>query len=769
MKKPKQSIQVLSTLALAASDAREDTMKSVILNTLYEKTEINRSDLIQEIKSIYHFEPHKPEVDLLFNQLEKDGIVVADKGKVSLSKSEFAALQTLEIEIKDAEAKRFNNFKNFVTDILEKNLEVGKIKLLYSAFIEYLYNSFYEFGVEAIKNFVPKNGSVDLDNEDFIQEAFSKLKEKDLCDTFKLIVDRFPDNISKEDLTFLNDISLKTQSFVSLGVKPEDTEGIKEINPIDWVLYLDTNVLYSLLDLHSHPENQACKALIKLINDNSDILKVKLRYSDLTIKELLNKKNDFQILDDKLSNSAISAMLKSDRLDEFSRQFYTNLLNNREGTLHPSKVIDLSNITLKEDGIEVSRSGQRYEKLGDNFLNARTQDYLRWIQNKNDIKEAYCKEKKIPFHNYYRSDKQAYHDISLRELIIDYRYNNIKGASHITFNAAKYYAITLDDLLVQFDQYVRRDETDVKKFPVFFKPSFLLSKLVKVLPIKTDDYKKAYFKAVTSRGFNKDIRKSEDIQRIVTYLKQRGIDNDQVIYDLISQDLFLEEFRENEKEQAVSNEQFIEDEINRQFKQKQEELDKSREELQNAKSVAIEKSNESQELSGKVSELTQQVELFSKATKSLNRKISKLEKTEPKVAPAQTGINFEAAEKDVEIAKLKDDLKREREKQLREKQEIYRDRELRRWQFRSFIPLFISLIFVFIIFYINDWKIDFISTYINSTTPDHKKFIFSLISALIAVLLNIFVVAHIWHRFFNESNKKAYCDRLKMPENLKDI
>ncbi|MBK9985285.1 MAG: hypothetical protein IPP15_23580 [Saprospiraceae bacterium] len=90
---------------------------------------------------------------------------------------------------------------------------------------------------------------------------------------FKLIVDKFPDYVSKEDLNFLNEISLKTQSFVSLGVKPEEIKEISDMNLIDWVLYLDTNVIYSLLSLHSHPENEACIALIKLIKDNPEIIK----------------------------------------------------------------------------------------------------------------------------------------------------------------------------------------------------------------------------------------------------------------------------------------------------------------------------------------------------------------------------------------------------------------------------------------------------------------------------------------------------------------
>lgn len=770
MKKPKQSFQVLSTLALAASEAREDTLQSVILNTIYEKQHVKRSELIPNIKSIYLFEPYKPEVELLLEKLIKDDLIVLKSEDLSLSETEKNKLSALEIEIRDGDSKRFLNFKNFITDTLEKNIEINKIKLLYSVFVEYLYNSFYEFGTEALDNFVSVENKPDLDNEDFIQEAYTKLKDLDgsLCEIFKLVVDKFPDFVSKEDLFFLNEISLKTQSFVSLGAKPEEAQEISDMNLIDWVLYLDTNVIYSLLHLHSHPENEACKALIKLINDNSDIIKIKLRYSELTFKELLNKQNDFNLLDDKLSNSAIQALLKSDKLDAFSREFYTNLLNNRGGTLHPSKIIDISNITLKAELIEVSRSSQKFEKLGDDYLETKTQDYLRYIQTKNDIKADYCKQKKIHFNPHFRSDKQAYHDVGLRELIIDYRYSNNKSDSHLTFNNIKYFAITLDDLLIQFDQYERRNQIEIKGFPVFFKPSFLLNKLAKLLPIKTEDYKKAYFKAVTSRGFNKDIRKSDDIQKIATYLKQRGVDNKEVVYDLISQDLFLEKYHKAAETEDFNQSVFIEDELNRQFKEKEAELEKSKKELDNVKTTAITVSGENNELNKKITELTSQLGVYSKAAETLSKKVTKLEKqTAPKVVH-HLGLNFEAAEKQEEIEKLKGELNRHKADTLAEKQETFKERKLRNWQLRSFIPSGISLIILAIILYINDWNFSFVTKLINSETQEAEKVYTSLGLAFLVLILNIFVIAHIYQRYFNESNKKAYYDRIKLPKELKN-
>jgi hypothetical protein len=77
-----------------------------------------------------------------------------------------------------------------------------------------------------------------------------------------------------------------------LGIDPKLASNNLENSLVDWILYLDTNVLYSLLNLHANPENEACKALIHLIKENKKHIKIVLRYSELTKKELNAKKDD---------------------------------------------------------------------------------------------------------------------------------------------------------------------------------------------------------------------------------------------------------------------------------------------------------------------------------------------------------------------------------------------------------------------------------------------------------------------------------------------
>lgn len=393
-----------------------------------------------------------------------------------MTEEQKAKVVDLEVSLSDEDQARFLNFKIFIKDELESDITIVQIKVLWSIFLKYLYDSFYEYGHEAIKTLHPHmtNGSEEENGsyEDILQKAILNLRNKDksLIEIFKKVVERFPDFASEKDLDFLNDLAQKNLSFTSLGLKPELADSTINHNIVDWILYLDTNVLYSILGLHSHPENQASIALFNLVRSNSDYIKIKLRYTEQTYQELGSKKDDFKSLDDKMTDSSIKALLKSEKLDDFSTKFYEDLLNNKDSTIHPSKVIELSQRTLKEDLIEIGRTGKRLENIGDKFIESRISDYYQFVTDKNITKEVFCKEKGIKFNEIYRSEKQIRHDVSLREIVLDSR--NIKEGEELTLNSVKYFALTLDGVLISYDKANVKNYNDERSFPVFLNHLF---------------------------------------------------------------------------------------------------------------------------------------------------------------------------------------------------------------------------------------------------------------------------------------------------------
>lgn len=757
MTNTKDHIKILSALSLAASDTREDTITSIIINTIFQNELIKRVDLAKSIQELYGFEPYKDEVNQIFETLIIDNRV--EKGttdEYKLSTEEIGKFQEADLQLKDKEKSRFQNFRNFINDI-DSEVETAQVKLLWATFVEYLYNNFYEFGEDALRRFHPylRQKSSENNDLDFFQIAYSKLKDEKLCNLFKQTVDKFSDYASSDDIDFLNDLAQKTLCFASLGIDPKLANTTLENSLIDWVLYLDTNVLYSLLNLHSHPENEACKALVHLIKENKKHLKIILRYSELTKKELNAKREDFQLLDDTLTESSIKALLKSDNLDDFSRQFYGNLLIQRESTLHPSKVIELAQHTLLKDEIDISRNQKRIEKIGEDYLNTRIQDYRCFIDDKNAIRLQFNEEKNGNFRTFFRSDKQITHDINLREVIIDQRNSVSNSRSVVTLNGVKYFGVTLDGLLLDYDKKEVKDYNDGRSFPVFFRPSFLLNQLVRVLPIKTDDYKKAFLKAVTAKGFNKDVQKSHDILRIVNYLKVQGIDDEHVIYNLISEDIFLDKYRKSKNIPDFNQGEFIESELNREFKKREDELLQTKQALSEKENETNVKTKQTETLQEKKYNLESELELYKKSLKSLQSDFRKLE-NKPVVSVIQTQLNFEVeTDNKVQVKKLKEKLRDQINGEINTFKEII----IKRWQIRIWwnllwvVPTTIGCILIILY-----------PSLIPNSTIDSISIRF-LLGILVLLIDGIFLML-IKMRFWDEGNKQKKLENIKIPEKL---
>ncbi|GGF38492.1 hypothetical protein KZP23_04640 [Echinicola marina] len=762
MKDFKNHIKILSALSVAASDTRRDTFISVVIRTLNEISSCERKDLAGYINEQFSFEPYQPELDEVVNFLLKEERIVEEKKILSLSAEEKETIDTQDVEARDQEKSRYQNFKNFIKDDLGHDLKGDQVKLLWDTFLEYLYNSFYEYGEDAIKTLHPhiKNGDGNSYYESVLSITMKNIDAPELQTLFKYVIERFPDFASTEDLNFLNDLAQKTLSFSSLGFQADVAQDTINHEIVDWTLYLDTNVLYSLLDLHSHPENEACKALIQLVRENKEHIKVKLRYSDITYKELGKKKADFDLLDDKLTDSSIKAMLKSENLDGFSKKFYEGLLENREGTIHPSEAIGLSQTTLKYKTIEIARNAKRIEHLGEDYINAKVQEFYKYINRKNEIKKEFYDSKKIPFHPIEKSEKQALHDITLRELLLESRLKEMKG-EEVSLNSIKYFGVTLDDLLIQFDKSQIKDDNDVKSFPVFFKPSFLLNKLVRILPIQTKDYKKAFIKAVTSKGFHKDSSKSRDVLKIVNYLKSQGIDDERVVYNIISQDIFLEKYHKESQKEDFNQGEFIESELNREFRFFQEQLENTQKELALTTETANTRAKENQKLEAIKSILESDVQQYEKALEKVSKRVNSLEKTVD-AASSQEKINFEAGEANAKAQREKEKaeiLKKKLRVEIEDQIEKEKDADVRKWQRKTWWHLLwvIPCVFAALFFVLPLEQ--------NPITNQANRY--NTASAIMVPVILIFLYL-IQNRLWNEGNIKARKENHKVSEGLRN-
>jgi len=766
MDRMKDHIKILSTLSLASSDTREDTLASVIIRTIeYSKSGLKKELLSKKIRENFEFEPYKSELENILKKLIKDDQVTSKDGILTLSTEKAKIVYSNDLSLTDNDKKRFQNFKAFIQDDLESKIDVADIKLLWQHFLNYLYNCFFEYGQEALKTLHPHiSFDNDKDFESISINSINKLKSErsDLNDIFEKVIEFFPSYASEEDLEFLVQLAQKTSSFSSLGINPSLLSGGLENDLIDWTLYLDTNVLYSLLDLHSHPETEACKALIELIHDNHEIIKIKLRYSEFTYKELKNKRQDFDLLDAKMSNPAIVALLKSGKIDGFAEQFYKTLLE-KPDTLHPSEVVELSQIELKASNIKIGRNAKRVENIGEDYINAQISDYFKHIETRNSFKEEFSKKYGSKYHPITKSEAQVRHDIILREILRDSR--KIKEGSKLTMNNIKFFGLTLDSMLISFDRSKTKDYHNEDTYPIFFKPSFLLDKLTRILPVQTKNYKKAFVKAITTKGFHQNGKKSRDILRLVNYLKSKGIDNTDVIYNMISEDLFLDKLNGSNQSQDFNQDDFISSEINRQFEQAQKRLNEVNTDLEDTTAKNQLTEDQNKQLQKKQEEASMLVDQYQRALRSLNTKISKAESQ--KFYLTQHTLDFDSAEEKQKIKEenesLKSQLKSQLRSQVEEEIEDYKDKQLKKWQKKVWwnlfwvIPVMITVLLILIP---NDLF------HIQETENNNRQI--DIVINISGALLTLFFFYILWYRYFNEIAISKKRESVRIPKELKN-
>jgi len=690
--------------------------------------------------------------------LVEEGRVYKNDGLYKLTELESKRIVDLNSELQTKELQRFANFSNFLDHELALTISNTNKKILWKEFLAYLYNCFYQHGYDALTTLNPRitNGNGDSFYIGVLKKSTSNLNltNPTLVDSFLQIVNRFADFVSNQDIEFLHDLAQKTSSFSSLGIAPELAEVDLNHKLVDWVLYLDTNVLYSLLSLRYHPENEACMALIQLLQDNKDYISVKLRYSSITLKELKTVKENFEDIDNSLTNAAVRAMLKSGRLNPFMVKFYEGLLEIRETTLHPNKIVDLAGVTLRNRTIEIGQNDARLKKIGEEIIDAQVTEYYKFLEDRNKVKEEFFDSKGMTFTATTKGEKQVRHDVALREIILDSR--KLKPGDIPTLNSLKYFGLTLDENLMHFDKKMTKDTMSENSFPVFFRPSFLLNRLTKFLPIKTINYKQAFIKAVTSKAYFKNTSHSSDVIQIVTYLKSQGIDNDNLIYNIISQDIILDRYSKNKNKGDFNKGEFISSEINDQMTQVENELKITKDRVDSITSES-EKSRKEKDIALTQSqEFSELLSHFQQASKTLTKRVRLLESKDNSQLQ-QTKIDFV---KDGEISNLRQNLLDLRTIENKRKVEDYKKLKLKKWRY----SLWYNLIWVvpvmttsgLIIFTSNNFPLNYVM-------DNPEEYSGMIVSILTFTVTGIFVKL-VDTRYWSPNAKKAFLDGVVLPD-----
>jgi len=563
--------KIISALYLAKSDNRERMLSELILNVLYTVNEpVQLSDIIYFINDNFHLTPITYEVNECINDLiGAQEIEVIDQKYILTPESQENIHNSL-IRGQGDSQKRFQSFCSILNYIIPQALSEEEIKILWDVFNEYLLECFMVFGKKAIDIFLPYKTDELSQDDEILDAAYKKLPHNSLIIIFKRIIVEYPNRLNEPELRYLTSLAARAEKFYSLGIEREDYEKIKNLEIKNLVILVDTNILYSILDLNIHPENAAIFELIRVAKEKH--VDLRIVYLPKTYQELQKVRTylESSIPKNGFKPAHMRALLHSDKLDQFSKKYYENKLTN-SSTPHPSDKVYYAMDLFKGMGIEIYNN--KFDELEDEeqkHLNTKIAEYMDFQHFYNNL----CDEKGYEFH-LNKDDKKIEHDVFLREAI---KILKVKYSEESELN---FICLTLDRSLIHFDHYSLRNETYGAHSvinPNFILPSIFIKKIRAFIPISTNDYRKAFITSLTAPNFEKENDKETVlVQKSMTYFKNLGIEDEEIILSCIKRELFLENFAMHEK--ANTGEEFIQTEIANEIDRIKQEKDKLENEL----------------------------------------------------------------------------------------------------------------------------------------------------------------------------------------------
>jgi len=737
---------IIKSLDLSNSTTREETLDGIIRYIIYYKDSIGNKRIKKEIVELFDLDIHQQEIDESLNRLIDNSKIERDKSNNLILKSETKIeIRKKLFDISEQSSRRFESFKKNIVNIsLDKDYAIveEQIDNLWEIFKLYIHDCYLTHGRKIIDTLTNEEKSNDNDVKKIFLKHSKELNEKELIDILKEYVENYPSLINSDNLQYLTNLANKTESFYSLGLAKEEYERYYENLKFDWIVFLDTKFLYSILGLHTHPEDQAANFVLEIGKE----LGIQFKYISKTYDELSNRKKDFEkSIPKTLEQSHIRALLKSDEIDNFAKSYFEKKLDDSQNTPHPSDVVFHAQNNLKSKKVNVYNS--KFESLTkfEDYLLDQESDYNTFLSNLDELrieKGLNPKGQKDPL--------QVHHDVFLREAILFLRKTDITS-----FNDAKYFGITLDKTLIKYDRHLNNKKSKGIVIPTFFYPSFLLKKLLRYTPVKTDDYLRAFINTISTPAIENNTRFSNTAIKSVKYFHNMGINDEALMLSCIRDESFLKSFeeKENNDEELV---EFIESEINKKIEEKTAEISK-------LGKVVTEKSKNlntattyNRELSSANKSLESNLQDANFKLNQYKKEIDRYRNKKLPTSPYQLNIYDEI--KEYETDQVRQDLNNTKTELNAEKNktESLIDRLLnekirarKNWGIFSLILAFIIILHFLLIFFFNDKEWNYISTLVNGINN------LDVVRQQICYILVTIILTTILYKLFNYFYK--YC------------
>tara|TARA_R100000935_G_C2840027_1_gene170435 strand:- start:247 stop:2544 length:2298 start_codon:yes stop_codon:yes gene_type:complete len=748
---------IVRTLDLSRSGTREETLEGIVNYVIYK----NDSNLIEKnlgdiIEKYLGLRIHDHEILEALNKLLDDDKIGKDKGgNLSLKPEAHLELKRRFFKVEEEKRERFDFFKENILKIAYESefaLIEEEILELWETFTLYIYDCYLIHGRTIIHTLTSENSFEEEDVKKIYNRHSQNIKNDKLEAILQIYVQNYPQLLDSNSLNYLTGLANKTESFYSLGLQKKEYLKLYEDLKFDWIVFVDTNFLYSILNLHNHPEDNAAKSVMEL----GTKMGIKFKYIPETYEELMNRRKDFdRYILKELKPSQIKALISSDKLDNFASTYYQKKLDDPENTPHPNDILLHSQNNLKAKKIDIYRSKFEALKKNEDYILDQESEYGKYLDLLDEARIAY---KQIPKGR--KDPVQIQHDILLREVIL-----HLRNGKAISLSDAKYFGVTLDKTLIKFDYHQLKKKAEGVIIPSFFKPSFLLKKLLRHSPLQADDYLRAFIATISTPALDENSSSSKLAIRSLKYFYNMGIDNESLILSCLKDELFLKEFEERESSGEELYD-FVESEINKQVSKTTEELGQLKKSFQEKEKKLETVSLHSNVIDDENRKLEKRIEAVSNNLMLYQQEIKKLV-LRPKAQPLKKQLTLEDEMEFAEKERTGKELEEEKEKTARfvkhfkseRENEVTKKVDNRRLIGYGFLVVGILIIVQFILVFIfieADWN--YVSTFLDwlDAQSESRKNIAIVVVGLVIALCQWFLGKGFYNRVLDKKAENEF-------------
>lgn len=246
----------------------------------------SESEIVDTIKTIYGITIRLHIVQSNIDKLLSEGLITKDRvtKKISLSPTVGEKIEKRIHESIDLEKRVRDKWLLEISQVLD-SIQPEKYDLLWKNLIDYLFNVFEQHGIETITLLNPSNNASSEDQKSLLvilDKVIAENKNEFEKEILALAINQFILKADQERTTYIS--QLVDATFTSFALTSDaDTVNFLNNRLQNLLLFLDTNFIFGILDLHKNTEDASAKEILSEIKKNS--FPFKLTYHPETLAE----------------------------------------------------------------------------------------------------------------------------------------------------------------------------------------------------------------------------------------------------------------------------------------------------------------------------------------------------------------------------------------------------------------------------------------------------------------------------------------------------